>query len=45
VLGHSEAVGLFMADEYQGADLHAILANVRDRLPRPREVITSSCCY
>ena len=26
VLGHSEADGLFMADEYQGADLHAILA-------------------
>ena len=38
VLGHSEAVGLFMADEYQGADLHAILANVRGRLPRLREV-------
>ena len=38
VLGHSEAVGLFMADEYQGADLHAILASVRGRLPRLREV-------
>jgi len=38
VLGHSEAVGLFMADEYQGADLHAILADVRGRLPRLRQV-------
>ena len=26
VLGHSEADGLFMADDYQGADLRAILA-------------------
>ena len=38
VLGHSEAVGLFMADEYQGTDLHAVLASVRGRLPRLREV-------
>jgi fatty-acyl-CoA synthase len=38
VLGHSEADGLFMADEYRGADLHAILAKVRGRLPRLREV-------
>jgi fatty-acyl-CoA synthase len=38
VLGHSEADGLFMADAYQGADLHAILAEVRGRLPRLREV-------
>jgi fatty-acyl-CoA synthase len=38
VLGHSEADGLFMADEYQGADLRAILADVRGRLPRLREV-------
>jgi fatty-acyl-CoA synthase len=38
VLGHSEADGLFMADEYQGADLHAILAEVRGRLPRLREI-------
>ena len=40
VLGHSEADGLFLADEYQGADLHAILAEVRGRLPRLREVIS-----
>jgi fatty-acyl-CoA synthase len=40
VLGHSRADGLFMADEYQGADLHAILAGVRDRLPRLREVVS-----
>jgi len=40
VLGHSEADGLFMADEYQGADLRAILADVRGRLPRLREVIS-----
>ena len=40
VLGHSEADGLFMADEYRGADLHAILADVRGRLPRLREVIS-----
>jgi fatty-acyl-CoA synthase len=38
VLGDSEADGLFMADEYQGADLHAVLAKVRGRLPRLREV-------
>ncbi|HEX4090626.1 MAG TPA: AMP-binding protein [Trebonia sp.] len=38
VLGHSEADGLFMADDYQGADLRAILAEVRGRLPRLREV-------
>ena len=40
VLGHSETDGLFMADEYRGADLHAILAKVRGRLPRLREVIS-----
>ena len=40
VLGHSEADVLFMADDYQGADLHAILAEVRGRLPRLREVIS-----
>jgi len=38
VLGHSQADGLFLADEYQGADLRAILADVRGRLPRLREV-------
>jgi fatty-acyl-CoA synthase len=40
VLGHSEADGLFLADQYQGADLRAILAEVRGRLPRLREVIS-----
>ena len=40
VLGHSEADGLFLADTYQGADLHAILAEIRGRLPRLREVIS-----
>jgi acyl-CoA synthetase (AMP-forming)/AMP-acid ligase II len=34
VLGHSEADGLFMADEHQGCDLHAILDKVRGR-PMP----------
>jgi fatty-acyl-CoA synthase len=42
VLGHSEADGLFMADDYQGADLNAILAEVRGRLPRLREVASFS---
>jgi fatty-acyl-CoA synthase len=40
VLGHSEADGLFMADEYRDADLRAILVKVRGRLPRLREVIS-----
>ena len=40
VLGHSEADGLFLADDYQGADLRAILADIRGRLPRLREVIS-----
>jgi fatty-acyl-CoA synthase len=40
VLGHSEADGLFLADDYQGADLRPILADIRGRLPRLREVIS-----
>ena len=40
VLGHSAADGLVMADAYQGGDLRAILAAVRDRLPALREVIS-----
>ncbi|HEX4091624.1 MAG TPA: AMP-binding protein [Trebonia sp.] len=42
VLGHSEADGLVLADTYQQSDLHAILAAVRTRLPRLREVISFS---
>jgi len=39
VLGHSGARGLFLADEYRGSLLPAILAQVRDRLPGLRDVI------
>ncbi len=39
VLGHSGADGVFLADQHQGNDLHAILGGVRSRLPRLREVI------
>jgi len=42
VLGHSEADGLFLADRFQGRDMHAILAEVRGRLPRLRDVISFS---
>jgi acyl-CoA synthetase (AMP-forming)/AMP-acid ligase II len=42
VLGHSAADGLFLADTYQGNDLHAILGGVRGRLPQLREVISFS---
>jgi len=41
VLGHSEADGLFLADDYQGAALRPILADIRGRLPRP--VATRGC--
>jgi len=34
VLGHSGARGLFLADEYRGSSLPAVLDQVRDRLPR-----------
>ena len=40
VLGDSAADGLVMADTHQGADLHAMLASVRGRLPALREVIS-----
>ncbi len=39
VLGHSGAVGIFLASGYRGSSLPAILAEVRNRLPRLREVI------
>jgi fatty-acyl-CoA synthase len=39
VLGHSRSRGLFIADEYRGSSLPAILAQVRDRLPDLRHVI------
>jgi len=38
-LGHSGAAGIFLASEHRGSSLPAILARVRDRLPRLREVI------
>jgi fatty-acyl-CoA synthase len=38
VLGHSEADGVFLADQFQGRDMEATLAQVRGRLPRLREV-------
>jgi fatty-acyl-CoA synthase len=39
VLGHCGAAGIFLAPEHRGNSLTAILAGVRDRLPRLREVI------
>ena len=39
VLGHSGAAGIFLATEYRGNSLPAILAEVGSRLPRLREVI------
>jgi fatty-acyl-CoA synthase len=39
VLGHSGAAGIFLAAEHRGSSLPAILAQVRGRLPRLREVI------
>ncbi len=39
VLGHSGARGLVLAADYRGSSLPAILASVRGRLPRLREVI------
>jgi fatty-acyl-CoA synthase len=38
VLGHSGAAGIFLASEYRGSSLPAILAQVRGRLPRLRAV-------
>ena len=40
VLGHSEADGLFLADRFQQRDLAAVLAEVRGRLPRLRDVLS-----
>jgi fatty-acyl-CoA synthase len=42
VLGHSGADGLFLADRFQQRDNRAILAEVRGRLPRLREVLSFS---
>src|SRR5215467_855772 len=39
VLGHSGASGIFLAGDYRGSSLPAILATVRGRLPRLREVV------
>ena len=39
VLGHSGAAGIFLATGYRGNSLPAILAELRGRLPRLREVI------
>ena len=39
VLGHSGARGVVLAADYRGSSLPAILASVRGRLPRLREVI------
>jgi fatty-acyl-CoA synthase len=39
VLGHSGARGVVLAADYHGSSLPAILASVRGRLPRLREVI------
>jgi fatty-acyl-CoA synthase len=40
VLGHSEADGLFLAEEFQQRDMHAVLAEVRGRLPGLRDVLS-----
>ena len=40
VLGHSAADGLFLADRLQQRDMHAVLAEVRGRLPRLRDVVS-----
>jgi fatty-acyl-CoA synthase len=42
VLGHSEADGLFIADRFQQRDAGAVLAEVRGRLPRLRDVLSFS---
>jgi fatty-acyl-CoA synthase len=39
VLGHSGAAGIFLAAQYRGSSLPAILAEVRGQLPRLREVV------
>jgi len=40
VLGDSAADGLFLADGFQQQDMRAVLAEVRGRLPRLREVLS-----
>jgi fatty-acyl-CoA synthase len=40
VLGDSAADGLFLADPFQRQDMAAVLAEVRGRLPRLREVLS-----
>jgi fatty-acyl-CoA synthase len=42
VLGHSEADGLFLAGGLPQRDMHAVLAEVRGRLPRLRDVLPFS---
>jgi fatty-acyl-CoA synthase len=42
VLGHSGADGLFLAGQFQQRDMRAVLAEVRGRLPRLREVLSFS---
>ncbi len=42
VLGHSEADGLFLADGLPQRDMYAVLAEVRGRLPRLRDVLSFS---
>ena len=42
VLGHSGADGLFLADRFQQRDMPAVLAEVRGRLPRLRDVLSFS---
>jgi fatty-acyl-CoA synthase len=40
VLGDSEADGLFLAEAFQQRDMRAVLAEVRGRLPRLRDVLS-----
>jgi acyl-CoA synthetase (AMP-forming)/AMP-acid ligase II len=42
VLGHSGADGLFLAGQFQQRDTRAVLAEVRGRLPRLRDVLSFS---
>jgi fatty-acyl-CoA synthase len=42
VLGHCAADGLFQSDSYQRGDSRAVLAEIRDRLPKLREVVSFS---
>jgi len=40
VLGHSAADGLFLADRVSDRDTQAVLAGIRNRLPRLRDVLS-----